>query len=63
MMRRIGRRETRTGRVNGGYRLRGRLFLLLVLLDQQVEIELHEAASDDRDLPTTFIASADRPQR
>ena len=26
-----------------------------------VEVELHEAASEDRDLPTTFIASADRP--
>ena len=25
-----------------------------------VEVELHEAASEDRDLPTTFIASADR---
>lgn len=26
-----------------------------------VEIELHKSASDDRDLPATFIASADRP--
>ena len=25
-----------------------------------IEVELHEAASEDRDLPTTFIASADR---
>ena len=28
---------------------------------RNVEIELHESASDDRDLPATFIASADRP--
>lgn len=28
-----------------------------------IEVELHEAASEDRDLPTTFIASADRPAR
>lgn len=26
-----------------------------------VEVELHETSSEDRDLPTTFIASADRP--
>ncbi|MGC6487103.1 MAG: ArsR/SmtB family transcription factor [Planctomycetota bacterium] len=26
-----------------------------------VEVELHATASEDRDLPTTFIASADRP--
>lgn len=26
-----------------------------------VEVELHESSSDDRDLPTTFVASADRP--
>ena len=28
---------------------------------RNVELELHESASDDRDLPATFIASADRP--
>ena len=28
---------------------------------KNVELELHTSASDDRDLPTTFVASADRP--